>query len=270
MNNKKYLKDCLLSAAIGDIAGQPYEFNPCKDYDAVDIYRTDSRFTDDTVCTFACAEAILNETNMVETVAKRCLENPWAGYAKMFFKWIVSSDKQPYNSFGNGSAMRCSIAGWLGETIEDVVKFATETAAFTHNHPEAIKGAVAVASSIFILKNGGTKDDVRTQVLDLLYPNWKDRCWKEIHKWYKFDVTCQGSVPVAIICFLESNSFEDCLKKSIAIGGDADTLCAMSAPMAYAFYEEIPDMLLSRTKQILLPWMLELNDKMNKINGFEE
>lgn len=258
------MNNLLLSEAIGDICGQPYEFHPVKDYDAVDLL-SGYEYTDDTVCTFACAEALLRHLNMAVNLRERCRRDPNRGYGTRFAMWVVSNDLQPaYDSFGNGSAMRCSAAGWLAKTEDECIELATQTALPTHNHPEGIKGAVAAALAIFYGKMGKDKQFIRYNVLNKYYPEWQNKSYKEIQPSFEFDESCQLTVPAALICFLESKDYADCLKLCIALGGDADTLGAIAGPMAYAFYKEMPEELVANALDRLPFWMLQLNEKFDQ------
>lgn len=260
------MKNLLLSAAIGDICGVPYEFKGrTKDYDAIDLLNPNNTYSDDTVCTFACAEALLENRDMAECLWRRGREDLHKGFGGRFFRWLLSPEiKGPYGSFGNGSAMRVSAAGFLAQTKEECIDLAQKTAQPTHNHPEGIKGAVATALAIFYGMQGKDKDFVRKNVLDEFYPDWSEKTYEEIKPHYYFNETCQLTVPASIICFLESQDYADCLKLAIALGGDADTLAAIAGPMAYAYYHTIPEELIANAKAKLPKWMLNLNDKLDE------
>lgn len=259
------MKDLLLSVAVGDRAGEPYEFNPCRNYDAIDINKANATYTDDTVCTFACAEGLLEGAQeLTPFIHSRCNADPHRGYGGMFARWLASARPLPYNSFGNGSAMRCAAAACLAHDAQECIKLATATAMPTHNHPEGIKGAVATALAIFYLKEGQDKAYVRQHVLSKYYPEWAGRTYADIKPTFEFNETCQQTVPPAIICFLESTDFTDCLLLNIALGGDADTLCAIAAPMAYAFYKTMPADALRDTIAALPQWMLNINQEINE------
>ncbi len=261
--NNTNLRNLLLGAVIGDIAGQPYEFGGrTKDYAKVNLLLPDNNYTDDTVCTFACAEALLHHGDMAETLWRRGREDFYRGFGGRYAKWLISPVVKPaYNSFGNGSAMRCSAAGFMARTKEECIDLATQTAMPTHNHPEGIKGAVSTALAIHYALKGESKDFIRKHVLNEYYPDWSDKTYEGIKPGYYFDETCQQTVPAALICFLESQDYADCLKLAIALGGDADTLAAIAGPMAYAFYREMPEELVGNAKRKLPQWMLEMNDE---------
>lgn len=264
------MKNLLLSAAIGDIGGQPYEFKErTKDYNAVDLTRSDNNYTDDTVCTFACAEALLFGYDVGEMLRKRGKEESKnrRGFGGMFFTWITSEHLlPPYYSFGNGSAMRVSAAGWMARSVEECVALATRTAVPTHNHPEGIKGAVSTALAIFYLRNGYKKSKLR-DLVNKYYPEWKDKKYNDIKPDYKFDVSCQGTVPAAMLCVIESKDYEDCIKLAISLGGDADTLGAIAGPIAYAYYKEMPEELIDNAKKKLPSWMIDINDEVDHEYG---
>ena len=165
------MKNYLLSVAIGDIAGSAYEFsNRTKQVDAVNLLHPLRDYTDDTVCTFAVAEALLDRADIGENLARRCLADPDRGYGCRFGQWLQSSQRKPYNSFGNGSAMRCAAAGFMVRTQGECIRMAELTALPTHNHSEGIKGAKATAEAIYYLMNGGKKEEIRTYILKKYYP----------------------------------------------------------------------------------------------------
>lgn len=256
------MKNLLLSAAIGDIAGQPYEFKRrTKDINRVDLLNPANDYTDDTVCTFACADALLHGLDMATSLKSHCLADMYRGYGGRFATWLISDGCEPYNSFGNGSAMRVSAAGFMASDAEECRRLATLTAEPTHNHPEGIKGAVATALAIFYALHGHGKEFIRQNVLEMFYPDWALKSYEEIKPGYYFDETCQLTVPAALICFLESTDYAHCLKLAISLGGDADTLAAIAGPIAYAYYKEMPGELVANARKKLPQWMLDLNDE---------
>ncbi|MDO4980017.1 MAG: ADP-ribosylglycohydrolase family protein [Prevotellaceae bacterium] len=261
------MKNYLISEAIGDIAGSVYEGKTkrIKDYDKVKLFGADAHFTDDTVLTFACAEAFIDGLDMTMNLWKCANEHRHAGFSKRFKEWMASHKPQPYRSLGNGSAMRCSSAGWLAKTEEECVRMATETAMPTHNHPESIKGAVATALAIFHLKCGKDKDFVREHVLNEYYPEWANKKYDEFHDEYSFYSTCAGTVGPAMICFLESDDYVDCIKLAISLGGDADTLAAIAGPIAYAYYRSMPDTLVYQALKKLPEWMVDVSERFDEV-----
>lgn len=260
------MNNLLLSVAIGDISGSLYEHraHQTKNYNDVVVMHEMGKYTDDTVCTYACAEALLKHIDIATNLVLRCRQHSNAGFGSRFLEWMEGDDHTPYGSLGNGSAMRCSSAGWISQTEEQTVKLATELSAPTHNHPDGIKGAVATALSIYHLKNGKDKDFVRNEILGRYYPDWKYLRYKDFHDEYVFDVTCEGTVPPAIICFLDSSDYIDSIKLAISLGGDADTLAAIVGPISYAFYKEIPQLLIETARGLLPQWMLEINDEFDR------
>lgn len=262
------MKDLLLSAAIGDISGVPYEFEGrTKNYDAIDLLNPNNTYSDDTICTFACADALLYGIDMAESLHKRGREDFHRGFGGRMARWLINPKVSPaYGSFGNGSAMRCSAAGFLAQSKEECIELAKKTAVPTHNHPEGIKGAAATALAIFYGMHGKNKQYVRNNVLEEYYPDWSSKTYVGIKPGYYFDETCQLTVPAAIICFLESKDYEDCLKLAISLGGDADTLACIAGPMAYAYYKVIPEALIENAKKKLPQWMLDINEEMNNMS----
>ena len=260
------MKNLLLSTAIGDIAGMPYEFyGTTKDYNSVNLLIPSNTYTDDTTCTFACAEALLKGLDMAENLWSRCRADINRGFGGRFAKWLLAEEVGPsYHSCGNGSGMRVSAAGFMARSKEECIDLATRTALPTHDHPEGIKGAVATALAIYYGMQGKDKNFIRHNVLDEYYPDWSGLTYASIQPDYVFDVTCQRTIPAALICFLESKDYVDCLKLAIALGGDADTLAAIAGPMAYAFYREIPDELIENAKAKLPEWMLKINEELDR------
>lgn len=260
------MKNLLLSAAIGDIAGMPYEFEGrTKNYDAIDLLLPSNTYTDDTVCTFACAEALLKNLDMAVNLWSRGREDFYRGFGGRFARWLIANEVQPsYHSFGNGSGMRVSAAGFMAKSVEECIDLATKTALPTHDHTEGIKGAVATALTIYYGMAGKDKDFIRHHVLDEYYSDWSSLTYDMIKPDYYFDETCQLTIPAALICFLESNDYADCLKLAISLGGDADTLAAIAGPMAYACYKVMPEELIANAKAKLPEWMLQVNEEFDQ------
>ena len=260
------MKNLLLSEAIGDIAGMPYEFSGrTKNYDSINLLHPSNTYTDDTVCTFACAEALLKNLDMAKNLWERCRADFYRGFGGRFARWLMAEDIQPsYHSFGNGSGMRVSAAGFMTKSVEECIDLAKKTALPTHDHPEGIKGAVATALAIFYGMQGKDKKYIRKHVLEEYYPSWSALTYTKIKPGYRFDETCQQTIPAALICFLESKDYEDCLKLAISLGGDADTLAAISGPMAYAYYREMPEELIANAKAKLPKWMLQVNEEFDR------
>lgn len=231
----------MYGAIIGDIVGSVYEFNNIKVKD-FPLFSLGSTYTDDSVMTVAVASALLRnrlhgdrlETAMVEEMQYFGRKHPAAGYGGMFINWLHSDNPQPYYSYGNGAAMRVSPCGLIAETLEEALYLAAQSAEVTHNHPEGIKGAQATAAAIFLARAGCSKDEIGGYICDHFYMLTKTL--DEIRPDYYFDVTCQGSVPQAIIAFLESTSYEDAIRNAISLGGDSDTIAAITGAIAWAYY----------------------------------
>lgn len=233
----------MIGAIIGDIVGSKYEFCNIKTKD-FPILSKGCTYTDDSVMTVAVAKAILTamdkRKDFKEELVKemRDLGNryPNAGYGGMFSNWLSSKNPMPYNSFGNGSAMRVSPCGMIAVELDEALSLARAFAEVTHNHPEGIKGAQAVAGAVFLAKTKKSKDEIKKFISENYYTfNFS---LNDIRKDYRFDVTCQGSVPQAIVAFLESKDFEDAIRNAVSIGGDSDTIAAITGSIAWAYYIE--------------------------------
>ncbi|MHA2002326.1 MAG: ADP-ribosylglycohydrolase family protein [Promethearchaeota archaeon] len=224
----------MLGAIFGDIIGEPYEIRPIKTKN-FPIFNPNSHFTDDTVLSIAIAKWILEGGNLASIVQKFARRYPNAGYGSNFIQWIHQTDLKPYNSWGNGSAMRVSPVGFAYKSLNDVLFYAKETAIITHNHPEGIKGAQATASAIFLAHTGKTKQEIKN-FLSSSFSYDLSFSLDEIRPGYHFDASCQGTVPQAIVAFLESTSFEDAIRNAVSLGGDSDTLACITGGIAQAFY----------------------------------
>ena len=277
----------MLGAITGDIIGSIYEANNIKTK-KFDLFTDKNRFTDDTVMTFAVAEALMNgggDENFIRFMKRYGLLYPRAGYGGTFVRWLASDTTEPYNSWGNGSAMRVSSCGWIANLdipIEEGLKLtedlAKKSAEVTHNHPEGIKGAQATAVSIFFMRHGKSKNAIK-EYKEKLKDYIKDRfeydldfTIDEIRPIYRFDVSCQGSVPPAIVSFLESENFEDAIRNAISIGGDSDTIGAITGSIAEAAYgipEDIKEKSMSyldgRLKGVYENWIKFVESLGNKI-----
>jgi ADP-ribosylglycohydrolase len=228
----------MLGAIAGDIIGSVYEANPVKTTDFL-LFSEFSRFTDDTVLTIATAHALMEGMGYAEAYRQFGRRYPGAGYGGSFINWLRIDDAPPYNSWGNGSAMRVSPVGFACESMEDVLQEAEKSAAVTHNHPEGIKGAQAVAAAIFMGRKGRTKDDIH-RAISKKFGYALNRTIDEIRPSYFFDISCQGSVPQAIMAFLQSVDVESAIRLAISLGGDSDTQGCIAGAIAYAYYGEIP------------------------------
>ena len=229
----------LLGAIAGDVIGSYYEFLPAYRYDFNLFNGDSSRFTDDTVMTVANADWLLTGDSLLGIMQDYGNRYINAGYGGMFYNWLREDDPKPYNSFGNGSAMRVSPVGWASGTLEETLAAAKQSAEVTHNHPEGIKGAQAVAASIYLARTGKSKREIR-QYVETAFGYDLGRTCSEIRETYRFDETCQGSVPESIIAFLESTDYENAVRLAVSLNGDADTMGAITGGIAEAFYGEIP------------------------------
>lgn len=268
----------MLGAIVGDTVGSIYEFNNTKDYH-FEMFTDRSGYTDDSIMTMAVAYWLLKDPkhryeSLEETMvlfAKNCA-CPNGGYGEMFYIWLFmpwslkeicpkaydedffpkynSPDgRVPYNSWGNGSAMRVSAVGWFFETLEETERVAKISAEITHNHPEGIKGAQATAAAIWMARNGKSKADIK-EYIETKYEYDLDRTWEYLNQRYGWKSSCQETVPEAIIAFLESSSFEDAIRKAVSMGGDSDTLACITGGIAEAFYGEIPEEMILETKRV--------------------
>ena len=229
----------MLGALAGDIIGSRFEWNNIKTKN-FKLFDDDSRFTDDTVLTVAQADSLLSGEPFVPKLKEYFWLYPHAGYGGRFYRWAGSSSSEPYNSFGNGSAMRVSPVGWYFNDLSTVLSEAHRSASVTHSHPEGIKGAQATAAAIFLARSGEHKPDIR-EFITMRFGYDFSRSLDDIRPDYSFDVSCQGSVPQALQAFFESDGFEDAIRNAISIGGDSDTIACITGGVAEAFYGEVPD-----------------------------
>lgn len=235
----------MFGAILGDIIGSPYEFNRGKKTKDFPLFTEKSRFTDDTVMTIAVADACqCISTDMTDDEIRKIFiekmllwgnKYPWSGYGMRFIRWLAKKDPQPYNSYGNGSAMRVSAVGWYFQDIDTVRRIARLSADVSHNHPEGIKGAEAVASVIFLSRCGYSKEIIKKYIIKEFGYDLSRTC-DEIRPGYRHVESCQETVPEAITAFLEGESFEDVIRTAVSLGGDCDTLTAIAGSMAEAFY----------------------------------
>ena len=231
-------KGLLLGAVAGDVIGSVFESHPVK---AVDfrLFSKDSTFTDDTVMTVAHFDWLLHGGDLGRIMQRYGRRYRHRGYGGMFGQWIWAEHPQPYRSFGNGSAMRVSPVGWAFETLEETLRAARQSAEVTHNHKEGVKGAQAVAAAVYLARTGRSKQDIR-EYMETSFGYDLHRTCAEIRPGYRFDATCQGSVPESVIAFLESTDYESAVRLAVSLGGDADTMAAIAGGIAEAYYGEIP------------------------------
>jgi ADP-ribosylglycohydrolase len=228
----------MLGAIIGDIVGSVFEWHRIK-HTEFPLFCEGSTFTDDTVMTLATAEALMSGRDYAKTYRRFGRRYPGCGYGGMFVQWLESQTIEPYNSWGNGSAMRVSPVGFACETAEQVMDEARRSAEVTHNHPEGIKGAQAAALAVFLARTGCGKDAIRKEISERFEYDL-NRTVEQIRPAYTFDPSCQGTVPEAIIAFLDSTDFENAIRLAVSLGGDSDTLACIAGGMAQAYYKEMP------------------------------
>jgi len=247
----------MYGAILGDIIGSPFEFDRGDKTKDFKLFSRRSHFTDDSVMTLAVCEALLKvgqdatvkeiEDAVISSMQSWGRRYPHAGYGGYFRRWLTACHPEPYNSFGNGSAMRVSAVGWLYDSLENTRTVAKATANVTHNHPEGIKGAEATASAIFMARNGSSKEEIKKYIENEFHYDL-NRTLDEIRPSYHMDETCQKTVPEAIIAFLEAKDFEDAIRNAVSLGGDTDTLGAITGSIAEAYYG-IPEWLMTECRK---------------------
>ena len=253
----------MLGALAGDIIGSPYEFYNTKSMN-FELFTEWTKFTDDSVMTLAVAKWLIEDAEHSARHLIRCMQElgrryPRAGYGGNFDWWLRQENPQPYNSWGNGAGMRVSPVGLYAKTLDDALELAEISASVSHNHPEGIKGAQAIAASVFLCKDGKSKQEIKEYVEETFGYNLS-RTIDDIRPNYYFDVSCQGSVPEAIIAFLEGNSFEEVIRLAISIGGDSDTIGCMAGAIAACRYP-IPDDIAKRCDSLLTEDLRDIKDR---------
>lgn len=269
----------MLGAIIGDIVGSVYEYENHKSTE-FEFFDEECEFTDDTVLTVAVADWLLSDKACAEVelqkklvdYAKNYIES---GYGLHFLMWILHPKKEvgedgspievrrPYDSYGNGSAMRCSAVGWMFDTLEETERVAAISASVTHNHPEGVKGAQATAAAIFMARSGSSKEEIRSYI-ESKYGYGLNCTCDEIRPIYEYDVTCQGTVPEAIIAFLESTDYESAIRLGVSLGGDTDTLCCITGGIAEAYYKHIPKEMAEKALSYLPEGFVRVLQKMKE------
>ena len=261
----------MIGAILGDIVGSIYEFNNIKTKE-FELFGKGCEFTDDSIMTAAVAKALLQYEHIDKDNIEQFKEDlitvmhdigrnyPYCGYGGRFFDWIINERRTPYNSYGNGSAMRVSSVGWYAKTLEEAKLIAKATADVTHNHPEGVKGAVATAGAVFLARTGADKEEIKAYVSNYYTINFT---LEDIRPVYRFNETCQDTVPQAMQAFFESVSFEDAIRNAISIGGDSDTLAAITGAVAEAYYG-ISEELKSITRSYLDERLLGIVEKFEK------
>lgn len=240
----------MTGAIAGDIIGSVYEFDNIKTTD-FPLFTNESDYTDDTIMTVAVADWLLNGGDLAKVMQRYGREYPYptGGYGGRFSGWLREKESQPYNSWGNGSAMRVSVVGWMFDSLEKTLEVAKETAVVTHNHPEGIKGAQATAAAIYLARTGKSKQDIKLYI-ETTFSYDLGRTCDEIRPFYRFNESCQGTVPEAIIAFLDSSDFENAIRLAVSLGGDSDTLACITGGIAEAFYGIPEDIKLEVKKRI--------------------
>ena len=248
----------MLGAIAGDIIGSVYEWNNTKSID-FPLFSVKSRFTDDTALSIAIADCILHQKEYAVTLRTWGRKYPLAGYGGNFKRWLSGVITGPYNSWGNGSAMRVSSVGFAMDSLETTLEEAKRSAEVTHNHPEGIKGAQATAAAIFLARTDHSKMQIK-QYIQTHFQYDLERTIAEIRPDYTFDVSCQGSVPEAIIAFLESTDYESSIRLAISLGGDSDTIACITGGIAEAFYGIVPVEIATETRKRLPEEMRNIVD----------
>jgi len=239
----------MIGAIAGDIIGSVYEHNPIKTKE-FPLFHPSCVFTDDTVLTVAVAEALLTQRSYLDTIRKIGKRYPDCGYGGSFFRWLLADNPRPYNSWGNGSAMRVSPIGFAFTTEQDVLREAAHSAEISHSHPEGIKGAQATALAVFLAGTNQDKETIRAEI-ERRFGYDLNRTVESIRPGYSFDVSCQGTVPEAIVAFLDSHSWEDAVRNAVSLGGDSDTLACITGGIAEGFYGSVPRSVKEKVRKLL-------------------
>jgi len=234
----------MIGAILGDMIGAPFEFDRGSKTKAFPLFRRESNFTDDSVMTIAVAEALTEsrgksddeiKTALVRSMQKWGRRYPDAGYGGRFFRWLFTDNPQPNNSYGNGSAMRASAAGWLYDDLSETRHMAALTAEVSHNHPEGIKGAEATAAAIFMARTGSSKAEIKAYTEQEFGYDLSRSC-DELRPGNRMNETCQVTMPLVFAAFLDSTDFEDTIRNAVSLGGDTDTIACIAGSIAEAFY----------------------------------
>jgi ADP-ribosylglycohydrolase len=249
----------MLGAIAGDMIGVPWESLGEKRYD-FPLFSEYSRFSDDTVMTVAVAHALLEGCGYAEAMRALGRRHPFAGYGKYFEQWLIDASMGQYNSYGNGGAMRVSPIGFAVHSAEDALAEAERCAAPTHNHPEGVKGAQAVALAVFLARSGASKQDIRGEIAARVGYDL-DRTVAAIRPGYSFDVAAERSVPEAIICFLDAEDFEGAVRNAVSLGGDADTMACIAGAIAEAHWGGVPEKIAEEVRRRLPLEFLDVLDR---------
>ncbi len=261
------MKHSIIGAIIGDIVGSRFEGTYWKSID-FEFFTKQCGYTDDTVMTIAVADWLITGDDLATNMKKWGNKYPNVGYGGMFYNWLfLQKDNKPYNSFGNGSGMRVSPCGFYAKTLGEALDLAKQSAEVTHNHPEGIKGAQAIAAAIFLARSGKSKSKIQ-EYIELTFDYDLSRTCNDIRPRYGFDETCQGSCPEAIIAFLDSIDFESAIRLAVSLGGDSDTLACMTGGIAAAFYG-VPEDIVKSVRTYLPDEILQIIDNFDKILNIE-
>lgn len=228
----------MLGAIVGDVVGSVYEWDNHRSKE-FPLFGHASIFTDDSVLTVALAEAILTGADYAVVMREYGRRYPSAGYGGMFRRWLGDASMGPYNSFGNGAAMRISPAGWAYPTLEETLERARLYTAVTHDHPEGVKGGQVTAGAIWMARHGRSKAEIRDWAVSFAGYDFSRTC-DQIRPGYRFNETCQRTVPESLTAFFESTDFEDAIRLGVSLGGDTDTLTCITGSVAEAFYGGVP------------------------------
>jgi ADP-ribosylglycohydrolase len=248
----------MIGVIAGDVIGSVHEHAMRKSTD-FPLFDPLCRFTDDTVLTIATAHAILTGTSYEVVYREFGRQHPHVGYGGSFYGWLFAEEPRPYNSWGNGSAMRVAPVGFAFNNVDEVLREAERSAAVTHNHAEGIKGAQATALAVFMARSGASKDEIRKELMKR-FDYDLNRTVEQIRPDYRWDVSCQRSVPEAIVAFLDSSGVEDAIRLAVSLGGDADTQAAIAGGIAEAFYRYVPDAIVVPVRERLHPRFIEVID----------
>lgn len=274
-----------LGAIIGDTVGSVYEFDNIKTTDFKPLFDRRAEYTDDSIMTIAVADWLVNTDRSQEQLEDRLVywakhyQCPMGGYGGGFRTWLFQPQRlhdfngqpfedgkrHPYNSYGNGSAMRASACGWAAKSIDEALDMGKRSAEITHNHPEGIKGAQATAAAIFMARQGATKETIREYIEKTFGYELQHTC-EEIRPYYDWDSSCQGTVPPALLAFFDSHDFEESIRLAVSLGGDSDTLACITGGIAQAYYKEIPDEIIEQMRMRLPKEFWEVMEKLAKVN----
>jgi ADP-ribosylglycohydrolase len=255
----------LVGAIAGDMVGSLYEVRSIKTKE-FPLFSRRSRFTDDSVLTIAIADALLSDGGFAVSLKRWGRRYPDAGYGGSFHRWLLSDDNEPYNSWGNGSAMRVSAVGYACDSVASVLQQAEQTAVVTHNHPEGVKGAQAVALSVFLGRSGADKQQIKNEMTTRFNYDL-DRLLDHIRPRYQFDVSCQGSVPESLIAFIESVDYEDAIRNAVSLGGDSDTMACIAGAIAQPYYGGVPQWIVDAVEERLTHDLLEVVNRFDDVYG---